>query len=834
MKRICPNVSYAAVTLVLLLGSAAPAQARALPTPIESSADATHPRVMDEAQRDLVANTPGSVLRLGAAAKGAAPIAVQPNMPALQREIFAFAFGNASLGDATYGYPAWSFNLLTTIAYFGLTIDWDGSIIQSGSGWTTWNSSALTGLISTAHANRDRVIVSVNLHNFTTSSTSTMCAALHPTHRAATVAAIVAQVKRVNADGVNLDYEGDNTVCAYQVGTTQYGPDLQYEMTQLAVEFRAALPSPYYVAADTYSGSAGDSSGFFNVRAMAPYVDSFFVMAYDMEYYNWGHAPLYCSSFCIGPTSPLTTYYYNDTDVMSQYSSAVGPSKTILGVPYYGRKECVAGVTPSTAPANAYPVSGSVASDGYLDASQENGYPLNSDYHAGREVHDTAGNERRDSFYSSDKSCTRQLYFDDIDSLGRKYNLVNRDNLRGVGIFALQYGGGAPELWDALGTHFTKPFALVSANAAPTSMQYTVTEGSYYGGVISSFDLISTDVTAGTGSFTEQRGIPALAAGSGTWTGTATVHGYPGHHYQYQVRAWSYNGLASSWSDPSDVTVSSGATSPLQYKGMYDLRYDGYLRPIASPPVATLQYWTGVDLARAAHPLPGASSPAIGAVLNGYGALVPYGGKLVLANSVYWATQDLARDFAFLPNGTGGYVLDAHGRLWPFAVGSNPLPPAVRGNPVWPTLDIARKVVILPDGTGGYVLDYTGVVNPFAIGSNPIPASPALTRHWPGEDFARDMVLVPGTRSGYVLNGYGGLYAFTAPGEATPTVPTGSLYWSGHDVARAFFLLPGSTAAAPGGYVMDCAGGLSIWGNATGPSVSGQWSCGSAKAATGG
>jgi hypothetical protein len=88
-------------------------------------------------------------------------------IPPLQREIFGFAFGNSSLADSTYGYPAWSFNLLTTIAYFGLTIDWDGTIIQSGSGWTTWNSSALTGLISTAHANRDRVIVSVNLHSFT-------------------------------------------------------------------------------------------------------------------------------------------------------------------------------------------------------------------------------------------------------------------------------------------------------------------------------------------------------------------------------------------------------------------------------------------------------------------------------------------------------------------------------------------------------------------------------------------------------------------------------------------------------------------------------------------
>jgi hypothetical protein len=259
------------------------------------------------------------------------------------------------------------------------------------------------------------------------------------------------------------------------------------------------------------------------------------------------------------------------------------------------------------------------------------------------------------------------------------------------------------------------------------------------------------------------------------------------------------------------------------------------MKSVTSPPVATWQYWPGQDLARAAHPLPGATSPSIGAVVNAHGALLSFGQHLVLANSVYWPNDGLARDFAFLPDGTGGYVLDAHGRLWPFGVGSNPLPPAVHGNPVWPSLDIARKVVILPGGTGGYVMDYTGVMNPFAIGgTNAVPGAPKLSRYWPGEDFARDVVLVPGTRSGYVLNGYGGLYAFTAPGEATPLVPAGSPYWSGHDVARGFMLLPGSTAASPGGYIMDCAAGLTLWGNAAGPAVSGTMGCGSAKAVTGG
>jgi spore germination protein YaaH len=841
MKRLLHRLATLGAIAFVAVAMAPSASAATHAARPQSAADATHPHVMQEVAHSIATSgpsTPGNIAAYssmsGSAGTPSRSLTSTAAAPALQREVFGFAFGNASLADPTYGYPAWSFNLLTTIAYFGLNIDWDGSIIKSGSGWTTWNSSALTGLIATAHANRARVILSLNLHNFNTDPRSAMCAALHPTHRAVTISQAIGLIQGVNADGINFDYEGDNTVCEYQATTTQYGPDLQYEMTRLVAEMRAQLSPPYYISVDTYSGSAGDNSGFFNIPAMAPYTDSFFVMAYDMEYFNYMTPPVSCSSFCLGPTAPLSSYYYNDSRAMYEYVRAVGGPKVILGIPYYGRKECVAGATPTYAPANAYPASGSVAADGYLDASGEDGYYLNSDYHAHRDANDPVGTVRWDTWSSQQASCTREMYWDDVTSIGRKYDLANQDNLRGVGIWALQYGGGAPELWDALGTHFTHPVALVAVDAAPASTQYIVTSGAYYPGVISSFDLISYDLTAGTGAFLERAQYPAKPAGSGTWTAQTTVYGYPGHRYRYMVRAWSYNGLLSPWSTPAEATVSSTATSPLPFKGMYTLRNDGFMKSDTSPPVATWEYWFGYDLARAAHPLPGATSPSVGAVLNAYGALLSYGQHQVYANSAYWPGQDLARDFAFLPNGTGGYVLDAHGNLWPFGVGSNPLPPAVHGNPIWPSLDIARKVVIFPSGTGGYVLDYTGVVNPFAIGNNPVPAAPRLTRHWPDEDFARDMVLVPGTRSGYVLNGYGGLYAFTAPGDTTPVVPVGSPYWSGHDVARGFFLMPGSTAASPAGYIMDCAAGLTPWGNNSLGGVSGIWACGVARGITGG
>jgi hypothetical protein len=173
-----------------------------------------------------------------------------------------------------------------------------------------------------------------------------------------------------------------------------------------------------------------------------------------MEYENGANPPLNCTSFCAGPTAPLSSYYWNDTRASSEYSAVVSPGKVIMGIPYYGRKECVNGVTPTSAPANAYAASGSVQAEGYLDASTENGYSLNSDYHLHRDANDALGNTEWDTWTSSQANCTREMYYDDVTSLGHKYDLVINNHLRGIGIFALSYGGGAPELWSLINLKF--------------------------------------------------------------------------------------------------------------------------------------------------------------------------------------------------------------------------------------------------------------------------------------------------------------------------------------------------------------------------------------------
>ena len=56
---------------------------------------------------------------------------------------------------------------------------------------------------------------------------------------------------------------------------------------------------------------------------------------------------------------------------------------------------------------------------------------------------------------------------------------------------------------------------------------------------------------------------------------------------------------------------------------------------------------------------------------------------------------DAARGVALASDGSGGWVLDLFGNLYPFGIGTNPPPPGTVGNPKWSTAT-ARGVASLP------------------------------------------------------------------------------------------------------------------------------------------
>ena len=529
MKYICALALLVAGTLTSAVSASASSSASPSPSP-----DGSHPTVMQRAADEMATAKPGAP-SLGPFAQPAATAA-----NGTQREVFGFALAS-TLSDPSVGYPTWNFSLLSTVAFFGLHINDDGTI-ASDSGWTVWNSSQLADFVNAAHSSGTKVVVTIIEQDFG-AGTPHMCAAL--SNRATTVAQTVAQVAAKGIDGVNIDYEGLNGACPN-------GQTARSMVTDFARGLRSALPSGSYLSVDTYAGSAADPGGFFDVGGLKAYVDSFFVMAYDLEYSNYSHAPTSCTTLCLGPTAPLTGYYYNDITTAGQYMSMVGASKVILGVPYYGRKSCVSATNP-----NQYPTS-AVAADSYLTASAEStaAEVQAGSYAVHRDANDPAGQVRWDTWVNTTLNCTRELYWDDTVSLGLKYDLVNKDALRGVGIWNLNYGGGAPELWTDLYDHFAacKSAGLVVAPVSPqqkgAQVQVTATAS---GCAKAQYEFWLQNPS---GTWVMKQAFSA----NGTWSWDTSA--YPVGQYTVHVWANQAGGDMSTWQSFGEVQYALGAPVP--------------------------------------------------------------------------------------------------------------------------------------------------------------------------------------------------------------------------------------------------------------------------------
>jgi spore germination protein YaaH len=379
----------------------------------------------------------------------------------LRREVLGFVNARA-LGDPSVGYPSWNLGLLSTVVFFAIHVNsGNGSLVGDTDG-SIYHSETMSNFVRAAHAAGVRVIVSLNLHDFSTDPNNLVCTGLQASVAQNTINQAVDLVKwagppndLIGIDGINVDYEGTITTCANGLSNRD-------EMTSFVKNLRAAMAPGSYLAIDTYSGSAEDNLEFFDVTGLAAYVDSFFVMAYDMDFVNAQEVPLNCTSYCMNPVSPVNTYRWNVSKSMAQYTALVPSSKVILGQPYYGSRACVF----NTTDAHQYPTSNFVSTT-YLYASTVATQTGVHGFVAHRDPGD--GISEWDTWYDSDWNCNREQYFDDVQSLGAKYDVVNADNLRGVGLFTLDYGGGAPELWKELDLKFGTPTPWYLVGGTSTS-----------------------------------------------------------------------------------------------------------------------------------------------------------------------------------------------------------------------------------------------------------------------------------------------------------------------------------------------------------------------------
>lgn len=355
---------------------------------------------------------------------------------------------------------------LTTVAYFSLDVTAAGTVDESptDAGWVGYQSQALADLVTEAHRDGARAVLTATCFDQATLNALTS----DPAAQATLATTLVTLVRAKNLDGVNLDFEGTGP-------TDRSG--LDHLVATVSQALYSADPS-WQFTVDTYASSASDGGGFYDIAGMAPYVDAFVVMDYDMG-----------DTYASGPTDGSV---YNDQTVVSSYSAVAGASKVILGMPLYGEEWPTTGPTagdPATGPATAVADDQIASTDAvYWDPTTDGPWAVSR---VGKQWY--------------------QVWFDDPASLAAKERLAEGAGLRGEAVWALGMADGTDDQEAA----FTGVAAVPQPPVGPVSASGGTLPGPLAPtGVV---PLLGTGNRATTGS------APAAAAfGSGGSAGAAT------------------------------------------------------------------------------------------------------------------------------------------------------------------------------------------------------------------------------------------------------------------------------------------------------------------------
>lgn len=318
------------------------------------------------------------------------------------------------------GYaPYWTMAQLTaadfrdvsTLCYFGPTVGPSGELVRKGLGWADLSGTRFIRLVTSAHAAGDRVLLTVS--NSTPGEIAALLA--HPAAHAARLAnELVPLLSADHLDGVSLDIEGRD-------------PSERRRFVAFVAAFSRSLhradPGGELVL-DTYPQSAGSSSDFFDVKALARHVDRLFVMGYDMEDATTAspNAPLFSPS--LGPS---------DVKAVLAYKKAVSPKKIVLGVPFYGVDFTTGAPRHKDHAAHDPPVAvtyASIASAAHPARWDPHSYTPYAKFRA--------------------KGATHETWYDDPVSIALKTALAETEGLAGTGVWCLGDEGGASAMVAAL------------------------------------------------------------------------------------------------------------------------------------------------------------------------------------------------------------------------------------------------------------------------------------------------------------------------------------------------------------------------------------------------
>jgi len=384
------------------------------------------------------------------------------------------------VGSAYYNYQ-WEY--LSDLSFFSYEVDATTGNANTTHGWET------SAVIDSAQAHGVKVNLCVTLF----SNHSTFFG--NPTAMQTLITNLINLVQLRNANGVNIDFEGVSS---------SLSPDLTAFMIDLCNQMHTAIPGSQ-VSICTYSV---DWNNLFDLTTLDQYVDYFTIMGYGYYYSGSGTA---------GPTAQLytmSTFNYNlSRTITAHLNDGASKEKIVLGLPYYGHEwntttSSVPGSTTSSVGARTYSYVKNNSSGNYSNRQWEpNSFT---------------------PYYVYNSGNWRQCFCDDEYSLSYKYDLVNRRDIAGIGIWALGYDDGYTELWDLIRDKFTD---CATVPCIDTIYDMGGPAGDHYDNEQYSYTIApsnSTGLSLNFNSFFLEAGYDSLWIYDGYDTNASLIGGYSG------------------------------------------------------------------------------------------------------------------------------------------------------------------------------------------------------------------------------------------------------------------------------------------------------------------
>jgi spore germination protein YaaH len=356
--------------------------------------------------------------------------------------------GIKPLSHEVYGYlPYWRldagtvdrirYDLVSTIAFFGLGIKSTGAIDRDWVGYKEYVGDPAAAVTNAAHDRGVRVVPTFQLFDSAAGHPKMTKFLTNPAAQDRFIAEALDLMAERQADGAGLDFEG---VPALNPLGKYYVP--------FVAKFRAAMKARFPDSTLVNATSAGASERI--ITGLVPLVDYQMVMTYN--YRSSG-------SSITGAISPLDHASRNVKIHMARILAWVPPAQVLLGVPYYGYN---------------WPVTSKVANATVQTNKKKFGAVKSVTYASARDFlaahpkvkrhYDALEGSAYYTYKSTKYKTYRQVYFEDEHSLADKYDYVLTTGLGGVGIWTLDNDRGYDALWNVLRDKFYAPIHAITVS----------------------------------------------------------------------------------------------------------------------------------------------------------------------------------------------------------------------------------------------------------------------------------------------------------------------------------------------------------------------------------